>query len=206
MGYKLKKTMGWILENANIEYELLSKQTLQDLINKDPNNYELINLDLKHPNINLNEKLSKFVIPIDSIDQESNVSNTIYVFIPPQCLDHWHCYSDDVDMYLYPFFSEIKVKYIYKSIFPYCQNWVADPSLNILNDKNMSDINFMNFLLNDKKEIPEEFLKAYSFLDFNKSLMTQRYMSCPLIIKKMLEVASPINSLVLKPAILLYYR
>ena len=211
MGYKLKKTMGWVLESSNIDMNVLSKKTLLDLIKEDPDNYELVHLDLKYPNLNLKDTLAKFVIPVYNEDgedeEESKPSDKImYVFIPPQCIDIWNKYSDDVDSYLYPFFSEVKIKYIYESIFPFCNPFVADPSLTILNPKAMSDINYMNFLIKDKKEIPEDFIKTYDYLDLNKSLISQRYMSCPLIIKKILEIVSPINSLCLKPAILLYYR
>jgi hypothetical protein len=203
MGIRIHKTLGWVLLNEDIDFDMLSSTTLNDLKNENLNDVELIKLDLVFPNINLSLTLEKF---IHNASYDSNPNDKCYIFSVPY-LNDWHRYNSTLDYYDVDS-AERNIREIHSDIFPFYQKFVVSNTLIELEHDLRNKINLLSGVADYQNSFDSTFIKQLTELGFklDKPLKEQIHMTCPRILQLILKKANPnINYKKLKPAIVTYW-
>ena len=203
MGIRIHKTLGWVLLNQDINLDLLSSTTLEDLKKEYISDVELIKLDLVFPNIDFSSSLEDFVY---NAGNECDESDRCYIFSIPYLKD-WHRYNSTLDYYDATS-AERTIKYLNSDIFPFYQKFVISSNLTELDHDLRNKISVLSGVKNYKNNFEENFIKQLENLGFDleKPLKDQIHMTCPKILQLILKKANPnVDYRNLKPAIVTYW-
>lgn len=201
MGIRIHKDLGWILESVDLDLEVLSTITLEDLKKENQNNKDLNLIDLTFPNIDLKQTLDKFVT--DASDEYTE-GDRLYIFQPPFLIESWSRYDCSIDYYEANENAERTIKYLHQEIFPFSQKFVVSSNLKELSEPQTKLCWYFSdnpkVLLEPKQKELEEL-----GLDLSKPLKTQIHMTAPAVLKLILEKCSKVDPKRLRPALVTHW-
>ena len=200
MGIRVYKNMGWIIEKVDLDNDILSKTSLQQLLDENKND-EQLKLELLPYRGDKSETLEEFVMHINTDFGQEN----IWLLRPPFSSEDWSRYDNSLDYQEAQGIAETKIMYLHADIFPYRNKFIVTSTLKELTEKNRlicsADINTDNFEIKYKEELID------LGLDLNQSLRVQIHMRAPRILELILEKGNPkLNYLNLKPAIVTHWE